>query len=75
MADLVAQRMTQNCAWWVAEVTAEVDRAKELERRELCRNLDFPHGLKAFRHVGSLLRPVLSLEQRLKSQPERNLQP
>ena len=49
MADLVARRMTPDSDWWVAEVTAEVDRVKELEQRELCRNL---LGLEVLHLVG-----------------------
>ena len=74
MADLVAQRMTQvqDSDWWVAEVTAEV---KELEQRELSKNLDSPHGLEVLRLVGSPSMTALSLDQRMKSLLEENVQP
>ena len=74
---LVARRMTQaqDSDWWVAEVIAEVDRQKELEQRELSKNLDFPHGLEVLRRVGSPLLIALSLEQRMKSVMEGNVQP
>ena len=77
MADPVARRMTQaqDSDWWVAEVTGEVDPGKELEQKELCRILDFPHGLEVLRRVGSPSVLALSLEQRLKSLLEGNLQP
>ena len=72
MADLVARRMTPHSDWWVAEVTAEVDRVKELEQRELCRNL---LGLEVLHLVGSPLMTAGSLEQRRKSLMEGNVQP
>ena len=68
MADLVARRMTPDSDWWVAEVTAEVDRVKELEQRELCRNL-------LLHLVGSPLMTASGLEQRRKSLMEGNVQP
>ena len=73
----VARRMTQaqDSDWWVAEVIAEVDRQTELEQRELSKNLDFPHGLEVLRRVGSPLMTALSLEQRMKSLMEGNVQP
>ena len=46
MAGLVARRMTEGWPvqdWLGAEATAEVDQVKELEQREMCRNLDSPH--------------------------------
>ena len=72
MADLVARRMTPDSDWWVAEVTDEVDRVKELEQRELGRNL---LGLEAFHLVGSPLMTASGLEQRMKSLMEGNVQP
>ena len=72
MADLVARRMTQHSDWWVAEVTDEVDRVKELEQRELCRNL---HGLEVLDLVGSPLTTAWSLEQRRIPLMEGNVQP
>ena len=77
MADLVARRMTQvqDSDWWVAEVTAEVDQVKELEQREPSKNLDSPHGLEVLRRVGSPSMTALSLDQRMKSLLEENVQP
>ena len=39
----------------------EVGPQKELEQRELSKNLDFPRGLEALRRVGSPSMTVLSL--------------
>ena len=64
--------MTPDSDWWVAEVTAEVDRVKELEQRELCRNL---LGLEVLHLVGAPLMTAGSLEQRRKSLMEGNVQP
>ena len=72
MADLVARRMTQNSDWGEAEETEEVGPVKELEQRELCRNL---HGLEVLYLVGSPLTMAWSLEQRRKPLMEGNVQP
>ena len=72
MADLVARRMTPDSDWWVAEVTDEVDRVRELEQRELCRNL---LGLEALHLVGSPVMTAWSLEHRRKSVMEEIVQP
>ena len=64
--------MTPDSDWWVAEVTAEVDRVKELEQRELCRNL---LGLEVLHLVGAPLMTAGSLEQRRKFLMEGNVQP
>ena len=65
----------QGSDWWVAEVTAQVDRVKELEQMELSKNLDSPQGLEALRLVRSPSMTALSLEQRMKSLLEENVQP
>ena len=79
MAGLVARRKTEGWPvqdWLEAEATAEVDQTKELEQREMCRNLDSPHWLGVLHLVGppSML-ALLVLEQRKRFLREGNVRP
>ena len=79
MAGLVTRRMTEGWQvqdWLGAEATAEVDQMKELEQKEMCRNLDSPHWLGVLHLVGppSML-ALLVLEQTKRFLQEGNVRP
>ena len=79
MVGLVARRMTEDRpvqGWLEAEATAEVDQVKELEQKEMCRNLDSPHWHGVLHLVGppSML-ALLVLEQRKRFLREGNVRP